>query len=67
MFCMNADRAEDTCAPLAAPHQFDGAALVERIRAWGAQLGFARIGIAGIDVAEAADRLRAWLARGSAW
>ena len=61
---MNADRAEDTCAPLAAPHQFDGAALVERIRAWGAQLGFARIGIAGIDVAEAADRLRGWLADG---
>ncbi len=53
---MKADRGEDTCAPAV-----DGAALVDRVRSWGAELGFARIGVTDIDVAEAARRLDAWL------
>jgi epoxyqueuosine reductase len=57
---MNAvDPTENTSAT-----EHDWAALVERIRAWGAELGIAHIGIAGIDVQDAADRLDAWLAQG---
>ena len=56
---MDPDRIEDTRAPVV-----DGAALVDRIRTWGKELGFARIGIADIDVAEASRRLDAWLAEG---
>jgi epoxyqueuosine reductase len=39
----------------------DGGALVERIRAWGIELGFAAIGISDVEVAEASQRLQAWL------
>jgi epoxyqueuosine reductase len=39
-------------------------ALAERIRAWGAELGFARIGISDVDVQQASARLDAWLAEG---
>ena len=53
------DSAEDTSAAAR-----DWAALAERIRAWGAELGFARVGVADLDVASAADRLDAWLADG---
>jgi epoxyqueuosine reductase len=57
---MNAvDPTENTSAT-----ERDWTALTERIRTWGAELGIARIGIAGIDVHEAADRLDAWLAQG---
>ncbi|MGB3426690.1 MAG: tRNA epoxyqueuosine(34) reductase QueG [Burkholderiaceae bacterium] len=42
----------------------DWSALVSRIRAWGRELGFAGIGIADVDVSEAADRLDAWIAEG---
>jgi epoxyqueuosine reductase len=56
---MNADRAEDTRADVV-----DGVALLDRIRAWGAELGFARIGVSDIDVADAAARLEAWLEAG---
>lgn len=42
----------------------DLSALASRIRRWGEQLGFARIGIADVDVARAAERLDAWLADG---
>ena len=42
----------------------DLSALASRIRRWGEQLGFTRIGIADIDVARAAERLDAWLADG---
>ena len=42
----------------------DLSALASRIRRWGEQLGFARIGIADVDVAQAAERLDAWLADG---
>jgi epoxyqueuosine reductase len=53
------DSAEDTSAGAR-----DWSALAARIRAWGAELGFARVGIADLDVAQAADRLDAWLAGG---
>jgi epoxyqueuosine reductase len=53
------DSSEDTSAGA-----HDWAALAGRIRAWGAELGFARLGVADLDVASAADRLDAWLADG---
>jgi epoxyqueuosine reductase len=59
MTSMNSDRGEDTRA-----YRFDGAKLVERIRAWAAELGFARVGIADTDVAEASRHLQAWLGEG---
>jgi len=59
MIRMNPDRGEDTCAPV-----YGGAELAECIRHWGTELGFARIGIADVDVAQAAARLRAWLDAG---
>ncbi len=40
------------------------AQLAARIKTWGAQLGFGAVGIADIDVAQASERLREWLARG---
>ena len=42
----------------------DLADVAARIRRWGAELGFARVGIADIDVAQSAERLDAWLADG---
>lgn len=42
----------------------DLTALALRFRQWGEQLGFAQIGIADVDVAQAAERLDAWLAEG---
>jgi epoxyqueuosine reductase len=56
---MNSDRGEDTRAPV-----MDGGTLAERIRAWGVELGFAAIGISDVDVAEASQRLHAWLEDG---
>ncbi len=38
--------------------------LAADLRAWGRELGFGAIGIAGIEVAEASERLRSWLAQG---
>jgi len=55
---MKPDRAEHSVASI------DVDALVPQIRAWGAELGFAHVGIADLDVAEASGRLRAWLASG---
>jgi epoxyqueuosine reductase len=40
----------------------DWGQLAARIRAWGAELGFTRIGVADIEVDAAAARLDAWLA-----
>jgi epoxyqueuosine reductase len=40
---------------------FDAAALAADIRRWGAELGFQRIGIAGIDLTEDERRLQEWL------
>ena len=42
----------------------DLAPLVKRIRGWARELGFAQVGVADVDVDEAADRLDAWLAAG---
>jgi epoxyqueuosine reductase len=55
-------RAEDSEAPLRDAARL--AALATRIKAWGAELGFGAVGIADIDVAEASERLRGWLAAG---
>ena len=41
-----------------------GQRLVERIRDWGAELGFAAVGVTGTDVSAAATGLRRWLAAG---
>jgi epoxyqueuosine reductase len=54
------ERSEDTGA---AGGAIDLPALVGRIRRWGAELGFAAVGISDLDVAQPAARLRAWLAR----
>jgi epoxyqueuosine reductase len=40
----------------------DYEALAGRIREWGAELGFAAVGVTDIDLSAAAPRLRAWLA-----
>jgi epoxyqueuosine reductase len=42
----------------------DPAALAERIRLWGRELGFQRIGIAPVDLPEDERRLMDWLERG---
>jgi epoxyqueuosine reductase len=42
----------------------DLSGLAARIREWGAELGFARIGITDIDVTDAANRLDAWIQAG---
>ncbi|MBC8118033.1 MAG: tRNA epoxyqueuosine(34) reductase QueG [Burkholderiaceae bacterium] len=42
----------------------DLATLAARVRQWGAELGFAQIGIADVNVEQAAARLDAWLAEG---
>jgi epoxyqueuosine reductase len=44
--------------------RMDWSALARRIEEWGAELGFDAIGITDTDLAEAAPRLAAWLARG---
>jgi epoxyqueuosine reductase len=51
----------ETIAAAAPPIWAD---LADRIRAWGAELGFGAVGIADLDVSEAAERLRHWLAQG---
>jgi len=48
-------------APTAPPIWVD---LADRIRAWGAELGFGAVGFADLDVTQAARRLDAWLADG---
>ena len=42
----------------------DRQALVEDIRRWGSELGFQQVGIAGVDLDVAEERLADWLARG---
>jgi epoxyqueuosine reductase len=44
--------------------QIDFAALAQRIKAWGVRLGFAKVGIAGIDLGEDETHLREWLRQG---
>src|SRR6266436_1052108 len=54
------ERSEDTGA---ASCPIDLPALVDRIRRWAAELGFSAVGVSDLDVAQPAQRLRAWLAR----
>jgi epoxyqueuosine reductase len=42
----------------------DGDALLARMRAWGRELGFSQIGVAGIDLASAEGPFLAWLEAG---
>jgi len=42
----------------------DEGALVADIRRWGTELGFQQVGISGVDLAEAEERLAAWLQLG---
>jgi epoxyqueuosine reductase len=42
----------------------DFAALAQRIKAWGVELGFAKIGITGVDLREDEAHLQAWLEQG---
>jgi epoxyqueuosine reductase len=49
---------------MSAPAAFDPVALVARIRAWAAELGFAHVGIAGIELADDEARLLEWLTAG---
>ena len=42
----------------------DGAALLSSIREWAAGFGFSRIGVAGIDLADAEPRFAEWIAAG---
>jgi len=44
--------------------RYDGRSLAQRIKAWGRELGFDAVGIAGIALGEAEARLMEWLARG---
>ena len=53
-----------TPQPNTGDRQLDLSALASRIRHWGEQLGFSRIGIADVDVARAAEGLDAWLIAG---
>jgi len=61
---MNPDRGEHTREPAPDRATIDGARLVESIRAWGSELGFAQIGIADLQLEEATQHLHAWLAEG---
>ena len=42
----------------------DGSTLKEKIRAWGRELGFAQVGVAGVDLGAAEAGLLDWLAAG---
>jgi epoxyqueuosine reductase len=56
---------EELRAPLSTSDRApDLTALTLRIRQWGVELGFSRIGVADVDVAHAAERLAEWLADG---
>jgi epoxyqueuosine reductase len=46
------------------PDEQNAARLAQRIKAWGLELGFQRVGIAGTDLDNAEARLLAWLDRG---
>jgi hypothetical protein len=53
-------------APAASPEPIDSAALLGDIRRWAAELGFARIGVANIDLAQDEARFLDWLRAGFA-
>ncbi len=43
---------------------FDAAQLVSQIQAWGQELAFSQIGVAGVDLSTAEPGLQAWLSQG---
>jgi epoxyqueuosine reductase len=47
----------------AADGPIDPSSLMDRIRRWASELGFAAVGVSDLDVTEPAQRLRDWLAR----
>ncbi len=51
-------------APKSTTRAIDTSGLVEKVRQWGAELGFASVGIARADVSEAASKLQRWLELG---
>jgi epoxyqueuosine reductase len=53
-----------TVADMAATSATDYAALAHQVRQWGRQLGFQKVGIAGVDLAQDERLLDAWLAAG---
>lgn len=53
-------------APGPSPTPFDPAALLAQIREWARELGFARIGVANIDLAQDEARFLDWLREGFA-
>lgn len=44
--------------------QIDPHALLAKVRAWAAELGFSQIGVAGVDLSSAEEGLAHWLAQG---
>ncbi|MGH8115789.1 MAG: tRNA epoxyqueuosine(34) reductase QueG [Rhodanobacteraceae bacterium] len=44
--------------------EIDFVALAQRVKAWGIELGFAKVGIADVELAEDEARLQAWLRQG---
>ncbi|MEO8311088.1 MAG: tRNA epoxyqueuosine(34) reductase QueG [Caldimonas sp.] len=46
------------------PLPLDGHAVLEQLRAWGRELGFSQIGVAGIDLGSVEPRLAAWIDNG---
>jgi len=43
---------------------FDAAQLLDKVQAWGRELGFSQIGVTGVDLSDAEPGLLAWLAAG---
>ena len=43
---------------------FDAAQLLDKVQAWGRELGFSQIGVTGVDLSDAEPGLQAWLAAG---
>jgi len=51
-------------APVSSSSGLDLAGLVESVRQWGRELGFSAVGVADLDLAEAGERLAAWVGEG---
>ena len=58
------EHSDSPAGPIARTDPPIWADLADRIRAWGAELGFGAVGIADLDVSSAAARLDQWLAQG---
>ena len=51
-------------SPVSGPAALDPRALVDLLRQWGRELGFDEVGIADLDLAQAGERLAAWVGEG---